>query len=448
MSLDRVDLAYGDHRVVSGVSLTVEAGEFVGLIGPNASGKSTLLKAVSRVLKPLGGRIELDGRDVWLDLTLRETARAVAVVPQDFPGGFPFTVEETVLMGRTPYVGRLRGEQPRDLARAREAMRATRTLDLAERPVSELAGGERQRVVLAKALAQEPRLLLLDEPTSHLDINHQVEILDLLLRLNRSQGITMVIVLHDLNLAAMYCDRLFLLRGGTLAAQGRAEEVLTTANLETVYGSRVLVGRHPVYGCPEITLLSQLRAAAGPAPAGEPERAAPPVPARSDTAFVVHLVAGGGSSSELLESLVAAGHRVTAGPLNAGDSDWEMARALGVETVTMPPFSTVSRRALARSGSLMAAASAVLVGPVPYGHGNVAVLEAVREAAERGVPVGFIEPEDSPVVSRDFTGGKAAGLTGLLLREGAVALAGSREALAWLASLSGTGGGVPAASRE
>lgn len=446
--LDRVEAGYGETRVIGGVSLRVGAGAFVGLIGPNACGKSTLLRAISRVLRPTAGRIVLDGRDLWRQWGPGEAARTIAVVPQEFPADFPFTVEETVALGRTPYVGRLRGEQPRDLARVHEAMRDTGTLRLAGRTLSELAGGERQRVILAKALAQEPRLLLLDEPTSHLDINHQVEILDLLLRLNRSRGMTVVTVLHDLNLAAIYCDHLFLLSAGRLAAEGRPEEVLTSENLHRVYGSRVLVGRHPVHACPTVTLLSQLRAptatsreegtaaarsAAAPDPDALGERA------RSST---VHVFGGGGSSAGLLESFVAAGYRVTAGPLNGGDSDWELARALGVDTITIPPFSPIDRESLSRAAVMMKEANAVVIGPIPFGRGNVTVLEAALAAARAGTPVALVdgEGESGPLTARDFTGGKAASLALVLLREGAVALPDDRATLEWLADATARAG--------
>lgn len=433
LTVEDLEVAYGQRSVLRDISFDVPAGGFVGLIGPNSCGKSTLLKAVSRLLRPVAGRVLIDGRDVWRETTPLQMARTVAVVPQDFPLAFPFTVEETVLMGRTPYVGRFRGEQPRDLAQVRVAMRATGTFDLAVRPVSELAGGERQRVILAKALAQEPRLLLLDEPTSHLDINHQIEILDLLRHLNRTQGLTIVIVLHDLNLASIYCDRLFLLARGGIVAEGPPQEVLTQAHLEDVYGSRVLVGRHPVYGCPQVTLLSQI----GRGPAGSEPRGSA---TRSYAATTVHVVAGGGSSSPLLESLVAAGYRVTAGPLNAGDSDWHAGRTLDLQLITVPPFSVVDGAALTKAKGAMKAANLVLIGPVPFGHGNVGLLATVLDSARGGKPVGLLVGEaggdlTAAVSRRDFTGGKATAFVRDLILAGAVELSGVREALEWCEAL-------------
>lgn len=436
LRLEGVTVAYGERPVLTGIDLEVRPGEFVGLIGPNACGKSTLLKAVSRVLRPVSGRILLDGRDVWRDMSLLETARAMAVVPQDFPAAFPFTVEETVLMGRTPFVSRLRGEQPSDLSRAREAMQATGTLHLAGRSLAELAGGDRQRVIVAKALAQNPRLLLLDEPTSHLDINHQIEILDLLTRLNRQRGLTVVIVLHDLNLAAIYCGRLLLIGGGRVAAEGTPEQVLTPGSLERVYGSPVLVGRHPIYGCPQINLVSQLRAspvtvtAAGGPDEGQSTHAVP--------AGRVHVVGGGGSSGGIIESLVAAGYAVTAGPLNAGDSDLRAARALGVETVTAPPFSAINDELLAAAGAAMRAADAIVVGPVPFGHGNVEILEVVLGAVRDGVPAMVVggpagAGDDADSSDRDFTGWRASRLLTAIDQAGGMRCFDERGVLRWLA---------------
>lgn len=442
--LEGVTLSYGREPVVEGVSLEVRPGSFAGLIGPNSSGKSTLIKAASRFLRPLSGRILLDGQDIWRDLGQIDVARRVAVVPQDFPAGFPFTVRETVTLGRIPYVSRLGGEKPSDLARVREALRATGTAHLADSLIAELAGGDRQRVVVAKALAQDPRLLLLDEPTSHLDVSHQVEILDLLLRLNRSTGLTVVIVLHDLNQAAIYCDHLYLLTAGRVAAEGTPDEVLTAGVLREVYGGRVLVGQHPLYGCPQVTLVSGLKVAekvpavsspaSAPGPAADPEAAASPEAARC-ASFTVHVVAGGGSSSDLLDGLAAAGFTVTAGPLNAGDSDWEMGRSLGLEMVSLPPFSPIDEPAARTAEAMMGLADAILVGPVPFGAGNVGILDKVGEALRKGIPVGVVGGGLSDIASRDFTGGRASRLENGLAEAGAVRLHDVREAVGWATAL-------------
>jgi iron complex transport system ATP-binding protein len=236
------------------LSFAVAAGEIVAVIGPNASGKTTLVRLLSRVLVPARGAIALDGRDLAA-LSGAEVARQVAVVPQDVPAGFPYTVEELVLMGRFPHGPTRFFETREDRAAAAEAMAATGVSALAGEPLARLSGGERQRVILARALAQEPRLLLLDEPTAHLDLRHQVETVALLRRLNRHRGLTVLLVSHDLNLAAEVSHRILLMAGGQLIRIGPPEAVLDEPLLESVYGCRVSVDKHPTSHRPQIHLV-------------------------------------------------------------------------------------------------------------------------------------------------------------------------------------------------
>ncbi|HXU89245.1 MAG TPA: ABC transporter ATP-binding protein [Methylomirabilota bacterium] len=224
------------------VRFTVDAGEIFGVIGPNSAGKTSLLRLLTRVLTPARGEIRLDGRSI-ATLAHWELARHVAVVPQETPRPFPFTVEQLVMMGRFPHAPARFFESAEDAAVAREAMAATGTLSLAPLPLEELSGGERQRAMLARALAQQPRLLVLDEPTSHLDLRYQAETADLLRRLNRERGVTILLVSHDLNLAAELCDRLLLLHEGRVARVGTPAEVLEQALLERVFGARVAVDK-------------------------------------------------------------------------------------------------------------------------------------------------------------------------------------------------------------
>jgi ABC-type cobalamin/Fe3+-siderophores transport system ATPase subunit len=234
------------------VSLNVEAGEVVGLVGPNGSGKTTLIRAVTKVVQPVGGEIRIGGDDV-ASLAQVEIARRVAVVPQEPLLPEAFTALDCVLMGRTPHLRLLENEGVRDFEAARIAMQRTGTWELAERPVGQLSGGERQRVVVARALAQETPLLLLDEPTAHLDIGHQASVLGLMRSLCRDEGKAVLAVVHDLTLAAAYCDRLALLRtGGSLVAEGSPGEILRPGLLSQVYGASVDVFPHPRTGRPVV----------------------------------------------------------------------------------------------------------------------------------------------------------------------------------------------------
>ena len=247
LEVEKLHHSYGDWTALEDVSLRVEPGEVVGLLGPNGSGKSTLIKILSGVLPGYQGHVRLDGRDLR-SLPRREVAKSLAVVPQEPVFSFPFTALEVVLMGRYPHLGSFVFESARDLALAREALARCDSLELAHRTVQELSSGERQRVVFARALAQEPRALLLDEPASFLDIRHQVEICDLMRSLADRQRLSVLAVLHDLNLAAEYCDRIYLLRRGRIETSGPTEEVFTYQNLTRVFETELYVDTNDLTG--------------------------------------------------------------------------------------------------------------------------------------------------------------------------------------------------------
>ncbi len=255
LELERVSFAY-PARVsrrafaLSEVSLRLAAGEMVGVIGPNSSGKTTLIRLLTRVLEPATGEIRLEGVPVGR-LARTDLARRVGVVPQSAPAECPFNVGELVLMGRYPHGPGRYFESRQDHAAARTAMEATGVLELADLPLDHLSGGERQRAFIARALAQEPRLLVLDEPTAHLDLRYQVEVASLLRRLNRERGLAILLVSHDLNLAGEVCDRLMLLAEGRAVATGPPEAVLEESLLSSVFGCDVVVdkvepGRRPL----------------------------------------------------------------------------------------------------------------------------------------------------------------------------------------------------------
>ena len=248
---------YDGVKAVDQLDLYVRRGEIYGLLGPNGAGKTTLLRCINWTLRPQIGIVLVDGRDVarW---SRREIARRMGLVPQNSTITFPFTVLEVVLMGRHPHQGPLGGESERDLEIVREALRLTDTLRFAARPITGLSGGERQRVIIARALAQEPGVLLLDEPTLHLDINHQLEVLNLVRRLTGERKLVTVLTSHDLNLVARYCDRLLMLNQGQVYALGTPEEVLTPANIRRVYRVEVEVTRHRSTGILQVLPLSSI----------------------------------------------------------------------------------------------------------------------------------------------------------------------------------------------
>ena len=249
--IENISFSYGARPVIRDVSFSVQGGEILGIIGPNGSGKSTLLKLISRVLVPAQGRVLIDGEDTsrW---SPRSLARTLAVVPQETRILFDFTAEEIVEMGRSPYLGRFQVMTPRERSIVKTAMESTNTLEFAQRSVMELSGGERQRVIIARALAQEPQVLLLDEPTAALDINHEVEIFELVRNSTIKEQLVTIAVMHDLNLAAQYCDNLLLLSEGTVTAYGPAEAVLAADNIASVYGLDVIIYKNQLTGRPHV----------------------------------------------------------------------------------------------------------------------------------------------------------------------------------------------------
>ncbi len=238
------------------VNLAIEEGGFFGIIGPNGSGKTTLLRSMTRVLKPEKGEILLRGNNIW-HIDLRELARTISVVSQSVSTD-DLNVGEFVLLSRIPHYRGLQFlETKHDEEIADNAMTLTDTLKFKDRAMSEISGGERQLVLIARALAQEPKYLLLDEPTSHLDITHQVRVLDLLKRLNRELSLTVIIILHDLNLASEYCDRVALLSGGAVYKEGSPQDVLDYKTIEDVYKTVVVVEKNPISLKPYIILVSE-----------------------------------------------------------------------------------------------------------------------------------------------------------------------------------------------
>jgi iron complex transport system ATP-binding protein len=251
LEIQELCVAYATKLALEGVSLSTHPGEILAVIGPNGAGKSTLIRAISGVIPIRSGAIHVAGKNL-AHLSSNQRARFLAVVPQARNLPAAFTVYQTVLLGRTPYLGWLGQASPLDHARVRLALERTQALDLAERRVGELSGGEQQRVLLARALAQDTSVLLLDEPTTHLDLQHQSSLLNLVCQLASQQNLAVLMVLHDLNLVGLYADRVALLVQGKLAALGEPHEVLTESNLTAVYHVPVQVISHPNYGTPLI----------------------------------------------------------------------------------------------------------------------------------------------------------------------------------------------------
>jgi iron complex transport system ATP-binding protein len=410
LTIDGVDCSYGSINVLKNINFEVKNGEFLGILGPNGSGKTTLLRSISRVLKPKKGSILIDEKDVY-SLKTMDLAKQMAVVPQTTPISFDYTVLEVVLMGRNPHMGRFQMEDKNDLLIAKNAMKLTRTWDFADRSVTELSGGERQRVIIARALTQEPQILLLDEPTTHLDICNQLEIMDLIKQLCKTKKLLIVAVFHDFNLAARYCDSIILLKDGKIVAVGKSDETLTTENVKEVFSVDTIVKKHPITGCLHVMPIS---------------RSVNLVP----KSLVIHIISGSGTGSFTMKTLLDEGYRLTAGVLNLLDTDQETAKLLRISTTNEAPFSPITEEAHKANMIMIRKANVVVISPTQFGYGNLRNLEAAETALKEGIPVVLIE--DGPIEERDFTEGKATKAITKLKSKGAVTVKDNCELLEFL----------------
>ena len=398
-----LEFSYRERKVLRSVSLKIGPGEFIGIMGPNGSGKTTLLRCLTNFLRPQSGEVLVDGTPVT-DRTPRDVARHFAVVPQTSSTDFPFTVLDIVMMGRIPHAGGSFGGYTRhDLAKVREAMARTNTLQFERRPFGALSGGERQRVIIARALAQEPKALLLDEPTIYLDISGQIEVMDLVRRIGREQGMTVVAILHDVNLAARYCDKIVLLSQGSVEAVGPPAEVLTAELLQSVYGVDVAIRKDPMTNSIYVMPRS--------------------VAARAHTHGTrVHVICGGGTGAPVMKALFDAGYSVSAGVLNVLDSDTESAEELRVPVAMDAPFSSISEASHRENMRLISESDAVVVAPFPVGPGNLRNLDAAKEALASGKKVVVIRPDAGRTI--DFASGRADAAVKGLITSGAVEVGG------------------------
>lgn len=252
--MEGVDHFYGATQVLDDFSISVQESEFLIILGPNGSGKSTLLKVINGMIKAKNGQIRLFGH-LLPKYSRKDLARMLALVPQVPPTNLPFTVKDVVLMGRSPHLGLLGLEGRKDRAIAEEAMHFTGVADLRRRKLNQLSAGECQRVFIARAICQQPRIILLDEPTASLDLAFQIQVMDLMEKLRQDRGTTVIMVSHDINLAAMYADRLVLVKGGKMVSCGSPWEVLTFETLEKTYGCVLLIDQNPLAPVPRVTLV-------------------------------------------------------------------------------------------------------------------------------------------------------------------------------------------------
>jgi len=402
ITTDGLKFSYNDSPLLNGIDLTVPKGEILAIVGPNGSGKTTLLKNISGILSPEVGSVYLDMTRLP-ELSMTELARYLAVVEQEREIGFDFTVREIVALGRLPHRGRFARETSVDKQWIGRAMELANVAPFAERSIRELSGGEKQRVFLAMALAQDPRVLLLDEPTSYLDINHQLQIMEIICQ-QAAAGLTVLMVIHDLNLAAQYADRVAILHQGRLLAIGEPADALTEANIKQAFQTDVVVGKNPVTNSIYINTV-------------------PTQPTRAASLGKLHIICGGGSGVPVLHAL-ADRFSLSVGVVSPLDSDFQAAQHLGAHLVMEAPFAPISARAHKANLTLMRSSDGVIICETPFGPGNLLNLSAALEL-ESKASIYVLHPET--IERRDYTGGQATKLLRRLLGSGAVPVEDVRE---------------------
>ncbi len=382
LRFENVTVKYDKHEVLKDFSCDVFGGEFVSMIGPNGSGKSTLINAVMGSVELSGGKIYLGNKNNE-DYTAKERARFAAVVPQNFNTAFGFKVRDIVMMGRNPYLKRMQTETIEDIRIVDEALKLTNTLHLKDRKITSLSGGERQRVIIAGALAQKPKLLILDEPTNHLDIHHNLEIMQLIKELNIKDGITVFAVLHDINMAARFSDRIILLDAGKEIKSGTVREVISEEVLKPVYQIDMIVRNNRLTDSPEIVPLRM-------------NRQEDPV----SNGLKVHVICGGGSGEMILQQLKGKGYAVSCGVLNIGDSDYEICGSLDIPVAMEAPYHPIGKQAYDENSAMIRACDIVILTDVAIGSGNLLNVEILKEAEDKKIYI--ISAQD-----RDYTQGQA-----------------------------------------
>lgn len=414
VNAEKLAAGYCGKEIIGSFSCSFATGTFTGIIGPNGSGKTTLLRAISRII-PATGILELDGRPVS-DYTPAELGRALGFVPQNEDRPFAYTVMQVVQMSRYARTSRFASLSPEDFTRCYDALDRIGISHLKDQSIQTLSGGEWQRVLIARALAQETAVILLDEPTSHLDLAHQTGTLSLVRDLAGS-GRTVIGVFHDLNLASQYCDRLIMVLNGTIVADGAPSEVLTPERVREVYGAEVIAARNPVTG-------SILLVPMGAKSTGNPAR----------EGRNVLVISGGGCGGGLLRFLSYKGYSVSAGILATTDSDYAVAQALAIPCIPVLPFSQIPAHALEKLKRMIARADRIVLSAHPIGTGNFPVLEVVK-----GIDPGRLVihlPEGRNFASYDFAKGSAASALTALAGSGARCTGTYDGILACLASAS------------
>jgi len=411
ISVSNLSFSYNENLTLKNLSFEIEKNSFVSILGPNGAGKSTLVNLISKVMPIKAGEIVIEGKNIR-DLNHIEIAKKVAVVPQYTSLGFNFSVYEIILMGRYPYLSRFKGEKQEDYRIVNEVMELTRTDIFKDRKYNELSGGERQRVIIAQTLVQDSPIIILDEPTSHLDINFQIEFMELFYSLYKKKGKTIIGIFHDINLAIQYSEKIMLLKEGNIYCYGDVKDVINRTNIMSVFKSDVYIGKNPFTGKLYVSPNFNLRFYSKETKSKE---------------IRIHVIGGGGAASPILNMLHNSGYITSTGVVNNLDTDLYTAEQLGITFVNEAPFSPISREAQARNLELIKASDLVILPCLEFGNGNFLNLAAVNEAINIGKKVIIIESANIDL--RDHVDGKAVKLYSEIIAKSVLVLKSNEEIL-------------------
>jgi iron complex transport system ATP-binding protein len=415
ISVKNLNFSYDGTPVLKSLNFEIKKNSFISILGPNGAGKSTIVNLLSKVLVGYGGEILIEDKNIR-DLNQIEIAKKIAVVPQSTSIGFNFSVFETVMMGRYPYLSRFKSENQEDFKIVNEVMKLTRTDIFKDKNYNELSGGEKQRVIIAQTLVQNSPIIILDEPTSHLDINFQIEFMELFFSLFKNNKKTIIGIFHDINLAIQYSEKIMLLKDGGIFCYGNVEEAITRTNMMSVFNSDVYIGKNPftgkLYVSPNFNLQFIHKNE------------------KINKEIKVHVIGGGGAASPILNILHNSGYIVSTGVVNILDTDINTAEQLGITFVNEAPFSPISEEAYLRNLELIKTSDFVILPCVEFGNGNFLNLSAALEAIHLGKKVIVINTTD--INTRDYVDGKATLLYMEILSGNAIVLNDNDEILSIL----------------
>lgn len=379
IEIDDITIKYGDYEVLKNISFNVKKGEFTSIIGPNGAGKSTILKAIMKNIYLSFGDIKIKEKSIK-NMSHKEKACILGFVPQEFSISFDFSVYDIVAMGRNPHKEKFKKSKYDDDKIIDESLKKTNTYDLKDKSFNSLSGGEKQRVIIARALAQQPEILILDEATSSLDIHHQLDILELIHSLNREDGLTVLTIMHDLNLASRFSDKIILLSKEGIVKQGKPREVIDEQVLKNVYDMDMVVRENKLLSYTEIIPLRIRKA-------------------KEDKKIHIHIVCGGGTGEYIIQKLYSERYEMSCGILNEGDSDLEICRSLNIDYVAEYPFSKFSDGSIKKNKVFIENSNIIVVTDVAIGYGNLDNIKMIENIMDKKIII-------LHSINRDFVDGE------------------------------------------